>query len=95
MIRLLKIYNELNVLNIKVLSYFLLLNCSIIFIFISFGIKKGNREISFFYKYMFQEYYSSPKSVSVSSFSFPNLRETKIPTKSESAINPNEAHSGT
>ena len=54
-------------------------------------IKKGNRKISFFYN-IFSKIYSSSKSVS--SFSSPNFKETNIPTKSESAMNPKEAHSG-
>lgn len=56
------------------------------------AIKKEIVRFPFFIN-MFDEYYSS--SESVSTFSSPNFKETKIPTKSERAMNPKEAHSGT
>lgn len=42
----------------------------------------------------FKNNYSSLDE-SFKTFSSPNFKETKIPTKRESAINPKEAHSGT
>lgn len=47
----------------------------------------------FYSKYYVSRIYSS--TLGASSAFLPYFRETRIPTKSESAINPNEAHSGT
>lgn len=57
--------------------------------------KRGNLTISSLLRiYVFKPYYSSLDE-SFKTFSGPNLRETRIPTKSDKAINPKEAHSGT